>query len=105
MVGELLDQKLLQRHPLRQGRRAAFVVFRGVVDLQFVGRCTLFVPDIVFERESGTLVRIGLPFLLFEHGVLLHLLFHTLLQLQGGQLQQFNPLDLLWRETLLQFLL
>lgn len=100
-VAELLDQVLLQRPAARQRNLAGLVVLRVVVGPHLISRRVVLAQVLVDRNPLGFLL-LALLLGLLEHDVLLDLLLDTLLELHGGQFEQFNHLYLLRGELLLK---
>ena len=99
---QLLDQVLLQRPSLGQEDRALLVVLRVVIDTAFIGRGVVFTQILVDRNLLGLFLVLGSTILFLQHDIVFDLLFDTLFELHGGQLQQLDHLNLLGRELLLK---
>ena len=99
---ELFEQIFGQRTAFGQENRTLFVVFRIVVYAAFIGRRIVFAQILVHGDLLRLLLLFGRMFLFLQHDVVLNLLFDTLFELHGGQLQELDHLNLLRRELLLK---
>lgn len=88
-VAQLLDEVLLQRASLGEVDRALLVVLRVVVDPALVRGGLILAQVLVDGDLLGLLLLVLRPaLLLFQHDVVLDLLFDALFELHGGQLEQ-----------------
>ena len=99
---QLLDQVFGQRAALSKEYGALLVVFRIVIDTAFVRRGVVLAQVLVDGDLLGLFFIFRCMFLFLQHDVVLDLLFDALFELHGGELQQFDHLNLLGRELLLK---
>ena len=78
------------------------LLYTSVVYAAFIGRRIVFAQILVHGDLLRLLLLFGRMFLFLQHDVVLNLLFDTLFELHGGQLQELDHLNLLRRELLLK---